>query len=131
MFEQTCPDPPLATEGKAHRVRVERVLTASGKRVTQVANLSLFRPWDLRGPGAQASAERVRPFIRRFQDDAMAFPTDQDLVLSGEPTILREPDCLTSTILEQLRAGGFHGVSLDSRLYGDQGAAVERSCSCR
>jgi len=76
----------------------------------QIPNLSLLRAGDLAGPGAQASAELVRPFIRRLEDNATAFPTHQNFPLSSEPTLLREPDRLTATILEQLRASGFHYV---------------------
>src|SRR5580765_1622268 len=39
MFEQTCRDPPLPSEGKAHRVRVEHVLwhQANGSRSSRTA----------------------------------------------------------------------------------------------
>ena len=72
---------------------------------------------DLLGPGAQAGAECIRPLIHHLEDDATAFPSNQDFALSREPTLLREPDRLTATILEELRASRFHCVSLDACLY--------------
>src|SRR6185436_3904295 len=90
---------------------------ASGKRIPQIANGLLLRARDLLGPGSQAGAERVRPLIHHLEDDAPAFPSHQDLALSREPTLLREPDRLTAAILEELRASRFHGVSLDACLY--------------
>ena len=55
--------------------------------------------------------------IRHLEDDATAFPPHQDFALSREPTLLREPDRLTATILEELRARRFHCGSLDACLY--------------
>ena len=45
---------------------------------------------DLPTPGAQASAESVRPLIRRFEDDATAFATHQDLAACVERGSFRQ-----------------------------------------
>src|SRR3972149_1544393 len=90
---------------------------ASRKRVTQLPNLLLFRPWNCPGPRAQASAELVRPLVRHLEDEAPSLSPHQNLTLSSEPPTLREPDRLAATVLEELGASAFHGVSLDSALY--------------
>ena len=78
------------------------------------ANAEAERPAQ---PGTQASAELVRPLIRRLEDDAPTFTADQDLTLGSEPALLGKSDRLTATVLEQLRASTFHSVSLDLCLY--------------
>jgi hypothetical protein len=90
---------------------------ASGKRITKLVDGPLLGARDLLGPGAQAGAECIRPLIHHLEDDATAFPSNQDFALSREPTLLREPDRLTATILEELRASRFHCASLDACLY--------------
>jgi hypothetical protein len=68
-------------------------------------------------PGAEASTKLVRPFIGGFKDDVPALPTHRNFALRRQSTLFRKPDRLTAPILEQFRANGFHGVSLDSYLY--------------
>src|SRR5207247_6921753 len=81
---------------------------ASGERITQIPNALLLRSGDLPTPGAQASAELVRPLVRGLEDDATALSAHQDFALSREPALFREPDCLTAAIFEELRACDFH-----------------------
>jgi len=80
---------------------------ASGKRITQVPDALLLWAGDLPRPGTQASAELVRPLIRRLEDDATAFTADQDLALGCEPALLGKSDRLTATVLEQLARARF------------------------
>jgi hypothetical protein len=63
------------------------------------------------------AAQLVRPFISGFKDDAPALPPHRNFALRSKSTLLRKPDRMTPPILEQVRANGFHGVSLDSYLY--------------
>ena len=90
---------------------------ASGKRITQIPNTPLLRAGDLPRPGTQASAELVRPLVRRFEDDATALTAHQYLALFCEPALLWQSDRLTAAILEEFRANRFHVDSLDARLY--------------
>jgi hypothetical protein len=83
---------------------------ASGERITQVPKALLLGAGDLPTPGTQASAELVRPLIRRLEDDATAFAAHQDLALGSESALLWEPDRLTAAILKELRASSFHSV---------------------
>src|SRR2546428_5503556 len=90
---------------------------ASGKRITQIPNTPLLRAGDLPRPGTQASAELVRPLVRRFEDDATALTAHQYLALFCEPALLWQSDRLTAAIPEEFRANRFHVDSLDARLY--------------
>jgi len=87
-------DPALATEGKTDRVRVEHVVWHQ-QTITQIPDASLLRAGDLPRPGTQASAELVRPLIRRFEDDATPLTAHQYLALSVNRHSFgsRPPDC--------------------------------------
>src|SRR5438874_4737434 len=100
VFEQACCDPSLATEQNSP-CPCPACTAASGERITQIPNALLLRSGDLPTPGAQASAELVRPLVRGLEDDATALSAHQDFALSREPALFREPDCLTAAIFEE------------------------------
>ena len=69
----------------------------------------LLGPGNIVGPRPEAGPELVRPFVDGLEDHAPAFATNHNLALTvSEPTLLRQTDCLTTTVLKQLGTRLFH-----------------------